>query len=209
LIYGIRQFFAAASGHLLKKIPWNNNVLKNARILQPDRKKESWTTEAVKSLAKKMPVSLDRDRLVDEWKMYQDEEISEEPQRVDAYWNAIGNVKTATNEMKYPNLMPFVKSLLVLAHGNADVERGFSDSGKSVTSQRTSLSEESTNGLRSTCDALKAYGNKAHAVPINKDFLQKARSTHMSYVKRLEEERKKLEEAKEKLRGEGRKRKKS
>ncbi len=65
----------------------------------------------------------------------------------------------------------FVKSLLVVTHGNADVERGFSDSGHSVTAEKAALSEESINGLRATRDGLKLFGDKPHLVPMTREFL--------------------------------------
>lgn len=69
--------------------------------------------------------------------------------------------------------MSVVKSLIFLTHGNADVGRGFSDSGKSITSERTSLSDKSINGLCSTTDGIKIFGNKSYAVPISKPFYRK------------------------------------
>jgi hypothetical protein len=205
-----RHFLAAASMHLLQKIPFSNSVLKNARLLQPLRQKESWTEEALSSLSKKLPLKTNTDRLKDEWRLYQSEDISrnwfeetsddgkKQLKRIDLYWNKIDNIKTSLGEPKYPTLMPVIKSLLVLAHGNADVERGFSDSGKNVTSERTALSEQSINGLRSTSDGIKLFGNIPHAVPISKSFLQKAKGAHASYRQRLEEEKKKKEKEQEK-----------
>jgi len=40
LILGMRKFFGAVAGHLVKKVPFSNNVLQNNRILQPLRRKE-------------------------------------------------------------------------------------------------------------------------------------------------------------------------
>jgi len=68
--------------------------------------------------------------------------------RVDHFWRE--GLATAGNDgstPKYPVLSVFVKSLLVITHGNSDEERGFSDSGHSVTVERAALSEASINGL--------------------------------------------------------------
>ena len=73
--------------------------------------------------------------------------------------------------LKYPVLSVFVKSLLVVTHSNSDVERGFSDSGHSVTAERAALSEASINGLRSTRDGLKLFDEKPHLVPMTREFL--------------------------------------
>ena len=96
-------------------------------------------------------------------------------------------------EVKYPQVFKVVKSALILAHGNADVERGFSESGKSVTKERIRLSESSINGIRSTSDGMKAFDNNPSAVPITKELLKLGRFAHSNYVKRLEEERKEKE----------------
>jgi len=88
---------------------------------------------------------------------------------------------------KYPVLSVFVKSLLVITHGNSDVERVFSDSGHSVTAERAALSEASIDGLRSTGDGLKLFDEKAHLVPMTRKFFSLGRHSH--YVARLEEDR--------------------
>jgi len=62
--------------------------------------------------------------------------------RVDHFWRDV--LVTAGNDgstPKYPVLSVFMKSLLVITHGNSDVERRFSDSGHSVTNERAALSE--------------------------------------------------------------------
>ena len=49
----------------------------------------------------------------------------------------------------------------------AEVERGFSESGKRVTDDRVRLSEASINGIRATTDGLKAFKGPG-SVPITK-----------------------------------------
>lgn len=50
--------------------------------------------------------------------------------------------------------MKVVKTALILGHGNAEVERGFPESGKSVSDDRVRLSYTSINGIRATTDGL-------------------------------------------------------
>lgn len=60
-----------------------------------------------------------------------------------------------------------IKNVLIISHGNADVVRGFSINQNMVTENRTLLSEKSINGLRSTSDAVKAYGSgSTHKVKV-------------------------------------------
>ena len=97
-------------------------------------------------------------------------------------------------EKKFPYVMKVVKTALVLRHGNAEVERGFSESGKSVTDERVRLSEASINGIRAATDGLKAF-KVPGAVPVTKQLLQMGRSAHAHNVTRLEKEHKEKEEA--------------
>ncbi|CAF4943706.1 unnamed protein product, partial [Rotaria socialis] len=46
--------------------------------------------------------------------------------RIDYYWNKVLNITTANGIAKYPTLNKLIKSILIIPHGNADVERGFS-----------------------------------------------------------------------------------
>ncbi|CAM4981143.1 unnamed protein product, partial [Rotaria socialis] len=63
-------------------------------------------------------------------------------------------------------------SLQSLSHGNADVERGFSENAALITDDRSSLSDISINGLRATKDAVKFYGQgKVMKFQFAKDFL--------------------------------------
>ena len=62
------------------------------------------------------------------------------------YWKKI-ELKDDMDHAKYPTKLSVVKAALTLIHGNADVERRFSDSGKPVTVDRTCLSEASVDNL--------------------------------------------------------------
>ena len=80
----------------------------------------------------------------------------------------------------------------------AEVERGFSESGKRVTDDRVRLSEASINGIRLTTDRLKAFKGP-RSVPITKQLLQLGRSAHAHYVLRLDKDKKEKEEAQKQL----------
>ena len=72
-------------------------------------------------------------------------------------WRKIDDLKDVVCETKFPSIMKVVKTVLILGHGNAEVERGFSESGKSVADDRVRLSEASINGIPATTDGLKAF----------------------------------------------------
>ena len=97
-------------------------------------------------------------------------------------------MKNAVGDLKYPLIIKVVKATLSLAHGNAEVERGFSESAKNVTKDRVLLSEASVNAIQSTKDGLKSVNNQPHTVPITKEFIQFGKSAHCVYNLRQKEE---------------------
>ena len=108
-----------------------------SKALKPDARSEDWSLKAIKMLAKKLKVSVDLDKLSDEWRIYQLETITEdwykefeEPQkfiRVDHFWRKIDDLKDVMGEKKFLSIMKIVKTALILGHGNAEVETGFSE----------------------------------------------------------------------------------
>ncbi|CAF3564437.1 unnamed protein product [Rotaria socialis] len=74
------------------------------------------------------------------------------------------------------------QSLLSLSHGNADVERGFSQNAALITDDRSSISDISINRLRATKDAVKFYRRgKVHEVPICKGLHDNVKEAHSRY----------------------------
>ena len=164
--------------------------------------------KAIRILAKELKVSVDLDNLADEWRIYQLENIrvdwhieTEEPRkpiRVDHFWRKVDELKYSTGERKFPSIMKLVKTALVLGHGNAEVERVFSESVKSVTDDGIRLSEASINDIRATSDGLKTFKCPG-SVPITKQLLQQGRSAHAHYAMRLEKEQKEKQAAQKQL----------
>ena len=129
--------------------------------------------------------------ILEDWHMEGEE--PQKPIRLDHYWRKVDDLKDAMGDV-----MKVVKTALVPGHGNAEVERGFSESGKSVTDERVRLSEASINGIRATTDGLKAFIGPG-AVPVTKQLPQMGRSAHAHNVTRLEKEHKEKEEAQKQL----------
>ena len=196
-VQGARSFLIAATKHLVSKLPLDNIILRSSKALKPDAGSEDWSLKAIKILAKKLKVSMDLDKLSDECRIYQLETITEdwykefeEPQKficVDHFWRKIDDLKDVMGEKKFPSIMKVVKTALIPGHGNAEVERGFSERGKIVTDDRVRLSEASINGICATTDGLKAFKGPG-SVPITKQLLQLGRSAHAHYVLRLDKE---------------------
>lgn len=73
-----KSFLVAVTKHLVNKLPLDNIILRSSKVLKPDAPSEDWTLKAIKILVKKLNVSVDLDKLADEWKLYQLETIPED-----------------------------------------------------------------------------------------------------------------------------------
>ncbi|XP_040907693.1 uncharacterized protein LOC121190768 isoform X1 [Toxotes jaculatrix] len=91
----------------------------------------------------------------------------------------------------YPDLLKFCQSLLLLSHGQATVERGFSINKEVET---CNLLGESLEALRLMCDSVSSCGGVLK-VPLTKDLLASVASARSQYRLYLEQERKKRESA--------------
>ena len=207
-VLGAKSFLIGATKHLVNKLPLDNLILRSSIVLKPDVRSEDWAPKAIRILAKELKVSVDLDNLADEWRIYQLENIpvdwhieTEEPRkpiRVYHFWRKVDELKDSTGEKKYPSIMKVVKTALVLGHGNAEVERVFSENAKSVTDDGIHLSEASINGIRATSDGLKTFKCPG-SLPITKELLQQGRSAHAHYAMRLEKKQKEKQEAQKQL----------
>ena len=105
------------------------------------------------------------DKLTDGWNQYCLEDIKEEwyqlndgnPLRVDYCWSKIESIKDGMGQTKYPTILSVVKAALPLTHGNSEIERGISNSVKTVAVDRNCLSEASLNNSQIGTDVLKMF----------------------------------------------------
>ncbi|XP_060788899.1 uncharacterized protein LOC132893781 [Neoarius graeffei] len=91
----------------------------------------------------------------------------------------------------YPDLWAFCRKLLLLSHGQAEVERGFS-TNKEV--EICNLSEEGMTAHRLICDHVRVYGGDVTRVPLTKEMITYCATARTRYRTYLEEERSKKEE---------------
>lgn len=87
----------------------------------------------------------------------------------------------------YPELTKFTQSLLLLSHGQATVERGFSINKEVET---CNILEKSMEALRLICDKVSACGG-ALKVPLTKELMASVVAARSRYRLYLEDERKK------------------
>ena len=92
----------------------------------------------------------------------------------------------------YPDLLQFCKSLLLLSHGQATVERGFSVNKEVET---CNLHDRSLESLRLVCDRISNNCGGVLKVPLTKELLTSASNARSQYRLYLENERKNKESA--------------
>jgi hypothetical protein len=174
----VKKVYHGIAQYLKTNLPLSNSFLRDAQILHPSLKTVRNTDQIVR-IGRSVPSLLsdnEIDRLRDEWLAYSIEDTKEEwsikgnrkdssgndhvvYQRIDYYWSQVLALKTTDGRPKYPVLAKLVKNILIISHGNADVERGFSINENIVRENRSLLSESSINGLRSTYDAVHFVGS--------------------------------------------------
>nr|XP_042899394.1 uncharacterized protein LOC110283431 [Parasteatoda tepidariorum]XP_042899395.1 uncharacterized protein LOC110283431 [Parasteatoda tepidariorum]XP_042899396.1 uncharacterized protein LOC110283431 [Parasteatoda tepidariorum] len=181
-----RQHYVAAGDYILKKrIVTGNGVLEALGCMQPEKIKNPQSLKDIVKIASLLPIEVNTDHLIDEWKLLQLEDIKQCDGRIDHYWNTL-----LKDQLKYTNLSKVIKPALTLIHGSADVERGFSRSARIMTEDRASMSIRMLNARLTVSDALKVYKNKPEVVPVTKKFLNLASVAYKSY-NYIEQERKK------------------
>ena len=169
---------------LIRTLPINNTLLRHLQCLHPLLRKENASRTSILCIAHSMPFLFNEeeiDQLAVEWHAYQMADISDEWMEdktsnenrsestvyhpIDMYWRHVFSIRTSTGSLQFVVLTKLVKCLLSLSHGNAGVERGFSENRHLVSDERASLSRQFINGLRATSAGIKFFGDgKPHQV---------------------------------------------
>ena len=91
------------------------------------------------------------------------------------YYNAL-------QDNRWPSLWTLLQNLLLLSHGQAAVERGFSINSETLTD---SMSENTLIALRTIKDHLLSIGGRAECVPITPELLTSAAAAVSNSKSRL------------------------
>ncbi|CAF5055741.1 unnamed protein product [Rotaria sp. Silwood1] len=202
------MIYHAIADKLKKHLPLKNTFLKDLHVLDPASRTEQDSAYTMIRVGRAIPKLLNNteiDRIRHEFMMYAAETIDEswyiknkyqdsdgnnhiEYQRIDHYWNKVVSLTTSFRLPKYPTLSKIVKNVLIMPHGNSDVERDFNINEHIVTENRTLLSLSSINGLRSTWDAIKFYD----AEQLSLKFLADREKEQSKKHENTDEEMKKL-----------------
>lgn len=201
-MYKIRKHYEAACRHLIEKTSVSNNLLKSLSVLSPTEKSSPTNERKIVKVAQAMPFNISETDLINEYILYHADNQSlstKEHIRVDTYWGQIFETKQEiTGNKKYPTLEKVVKTALILSHGNAQVERGFSQSGHIMTDERSSTSERTLNSIMTVKSCLTyIYHNQIEKVIITKDLMMLARTAFSRYKTYCEEQRQLKEKQKE------------
>ncbi|CAF4651079.1 unnamed protein product [Rotaria sp. Silwood1] len=199
----IRNMYSLITKELIRTLPLNNDLLRHLKCLHPIMRHSETSHISIMNIARSFPQMIipdDIDRITAEWYIYQNENIPNEwyeqtnkYHSIDYYWKNVFTLKTNTGTNKFIALPKLIKCILALSHGNADVERGFSENAFLLTDDRSLLSDASINGLRATRDGVKFFGNgKPHEVPITKALLDCVRDAHSRYCIDLEKRQQEL-----------------
>lgn len=198
---GIQKFYLTTVTYLLDKIT-NVKTLKYFACLAPENIKLASSLDDIVQIANLLPLTdIDIDCLSHEWRLLQlDSDVAfvlAENQRIDEYWAIIFSLRNQPNQ-RYSNVTRVVKAALSLTHGSADVERGFSESGRVLTDDRANMDLQTLNARLTVRDGLKMFDYKPHRISITPELLKLARTAHRSHQAYLEEKKKISDEQKKK-----------
>jgi len=90
---------------------------------------------------------------------------------IDKYWAKVFKKTTDLGQPMCPTLSKLVKCVIIIAHGNADVERGFSANASIVTPNRSALNASSVSGLWTIQDAVRQSRSGSHRCQNNTSYV--------------------------------------
>ena len=116
---------------------------------------------------------------------------------VEAYWNKVSSMIIEDRNPRYYQLSKLALTILLLPHGNADLERGFSVNKKKNTAKHekhgNNIDEDTLESVRTVKDFLIQSGGQS-GIEVQKEMIQQCKSSWSKYQKYLEEEKQKQNE---------------
>lgn len=197
-LMAVRKAVFSTVNYMKTNFPYCNQILKDMDIFRPlDTKKPiTYGLHAISRIAKYLHFSENAiDNIREEWKLLKCDEQAQEillqnfDSRIDVYWHSLESVINSNKEVKYHNLLSLIKTALVLPHGNADPERGFSINNCML---KGGFNEDTIKSLRFVKDAVKNYGGVSK-VPITTSLLNDVKNSHKAYQQYMEKQKEKEE----------------
>ena len=149
-----RQFWQAAVKYAVKKLPVESAFLSSVAWLYPHVHNYG-NRNQVQQLASYLPQVIKEDEIPQLGEQFMDYCTSQLPpdfgresvNEIDTYWYRVGQLKDASGMQLYPLLAKLAKAVLIIPHGNADVERMFSHMGLTKTKLRNCLNVDTLTAL--------------------------------------------------------------
>uniref|UniRef100_H2ZXB7 HAT C-terminal dimerisation domain-containing protein n=1 Tax=Latimeria chalumnae TaxID=7897 RepID=H2ZXB7_LATCH len=179
----VRNFYMARTKNLIKKLPLDDQVLKDAEMLRPSRKD---ILQTAMRLAKRFPNIIQEgqlEQLQEECFSYEcDTDLPDDEDNIEKYWGLVGKLTDISSDKKYPILTKLAKAILVLLHSSADVERLFSSQMTLVKTQlRNRLNNDTLEDILYLITNHCCYETKPCA-----KLLKKAKPATYDYLKQLQ-----------------------
>ena len=148
-----KNFWIAAAEYAIKKLPLNNKLLGSVSWIFPSTQNlelENQVLGAAAELPQVISVekkSSLREEFID-YCTYQLPSHITSITDIVSYWHQVGKITDhVSGNIRFPLLSQLAKAILVIPHGNADIERMFSQLGLNKTKLRSSLGTETLTAL--------------------------------------------------------------
>ena len=148
-----REFWITAAKYAVKKLPLDSAFLANLSWVNPGVQEYGMLTQLKNTLQHLPQVIKEEERgaVEEEFLDYCTNEdvkaLCSTACKIDVYWHKVAQLKDLTGELRFPLLARLAKAVLIVPHGNADVERSFSKLGLNKTKLRNSLGTDTLNAL--------------------------------------------------------------
>jgi hypothetical protein len=188
-----RQCMLVITKKLLQYLPWENIILRASRLLSPSYRSSTMFPKWLKQAALSLPTVISSeqiDQLLLEGEQYQlhsQDTADNNAKDILEHWKL-------TTQSKFPLLQALVRAMLVLPHGNSDVERLFSNLHDIITDKRNSLSSVTVEALAVSRSYMRSHGLECHSFPITPSLLTAIQNSRHAYSIRVAAERKQAEE---------------
>lgn len=146
-----QKFWITGTSYAMKKLTVSHDLLDSISWIQPFTN-DYGRVDQVLSVARLLPQVIKESEIAALNEEFMDYCTSELPfpkqvMDIDEYWYKVSVVTDITGDLKYPLVSKLAKAILIIPHGNADIERMFSRVGLNKTKLRNSLSTETLSAL--------------------------------------------------------------
>ena len=143
-VLGICSFFGAIL-YLQQKLSLSNQLLRQHMFLNPSKRKKDSTISSILSLTSALQPKVFETEVVNKCKVFQvdnDLPAYDPKERIEVFWKQVFELQASNGDYIYKVLPVVLKSALLLAQTNAEIECTFSVNARIVTEERPSLGEK-------------------------------------------------------------------